>query len=706
MLRKKNNTLSFSDSSPTWLDKIKKFLDRFSPKSFIKKEATEVFLPKSSDKRVNFLHQKKKIYKYSQLPSKIAEGVINIKSSGYAFVRIENLDKDIFIPKNKTSSAFEGDKVKIRFTERSPEKRFEGQVMEIIERKKKIFVGILQLDAKGQYGFVIVVGKILHVDFYIPKDKLNGARNNQKVVVHFLNWPEKTVNPIGEIIKVLGISGDHNTEMNAILAEYNLPYRFPENIEEQARKISSDITINEISLRRDMRKVTTFTIDPDDAKDFDDALSIRLLENNNWEIGVHIADVSHYVKEGSLVDKEAYHRATSVYLVDRVVPMLPEVLSNQLCSLRPMEEKLCFSAIFEIDISGRSLGSWFGKTVICSNRRFTYEEVQERILSAQGDFSKEILQLNELVKVLRDKRVKKGAISFDKLEIKFRLNEQNEPIDFSWQESKQAHWLIEEFMLLANSKVAEFIGLNSKGENSGRTYIYRVHDNPNMEKLLMLKEFVKPLGYVINLKNRQTITDTINSLLISVRGKPEQHIVNSLTMRAMSKAKYSTKNIGHYGLAFDYYTHFTSPIRRYPDIIAHRLLQYYLSKEKRPPEAVLYEEKCIHVGFRERLAVDAERDSIKYMQVKYMENFIGKTFDGIISGVTEWGIYIELSFSGAEGLIRLRDMKDDIYTFKAEQYCIEGKATQRIYRLGDIVKVKVLNVNVSKKQLDLKWLHT
>ncbi|WP_241518480.1 ribonuclease R [Bacteroidetes bacterium endosymbiont of Geopemphigus sp.] len=679
---------------------------RFSAKSSIKKEVIEVFSPKPSAKQATFSkssRKQKKIQKHPGSQPKLAEGFINIKSSGYAFVRVENFEQDVFIPKNKTSSAFAGDKVKIQFTERPLGKRLEGKVIEILERKRKIFVGVLQLTAEGQYGFVIVGGKALHVDFYIPKDKLKGAKNNQKVVARFLNWPEHASNPIGEIIEVLGTSGDHDTEIHAILAEYDLPYAFPENIEEQAQKISSDIIIDEIALRRDMRQAITFTIDPDDAKDFDDALSINLLENGHWEIGVHIADVSHYIKEGSPLDKEAYQRATSVYLVDRVVPMLPEALSNKLCSLRPKEEKLCFSAVFEIDKDGRSLSSWFGKTVICSDRRFTYEEAQERISSAQGDFYREILQLNELAEILRSERLKKGAISFDKLEIKFRLNEKHEPVEFFWKESKQAHRLIEEFMLLANSKVAEFVSLNSKGENSGRTYIYRVHDDPDMEKLLMLKEFVKPLGYTLDLKNRQTITDTMNTLLMAMRGKPEQHVVDSLAMRAMSKAKYSTKNIGHYGLAFNCYTHFTSPIRRYPDIIAHRLLQHYLSKGK-SPFAAPYEEQCVHVGHRERLAADAERDSIKYMQVKYMQRFIGETFDGIISGVTEWGIYIELSLAGAEGLVRLRDMKDDVYVFKTEQYCIEGKSAQRTYRLGDAVKVKVLNADVEKKQLDLQWL--
>ncbi|MDO5656062.1 MAG: ribonuclease R [Flavobacteriaceae bacterium] len=631
-----------------------------------------------------------------------AIGVIDFTTSGAAYVSVDGIEQDIYIPKGQSKNALQNDLVQLILHDNKG-KRAEGSILEVIQRNRTRYVGVLEIVGNGKYGFVNVDQTSLHVDIYIPKEELGQAQNGQKVVAKVVDWPEGADSPFGTIVEILGTPGDHEVEIHAILAEYGLPAAFPDEVEEEAAQINTQIDPEEIKRRRDMRNVTTFTIDPADAKDFDDALSVRKLENGNWEIGVHIADVSHYVQPGTLLDQEAYNRATSVYLVDRVVPMLPEILSNQACSLRPNEEKYTFSAVFEMDDNAQVLNSWFGRTVTLSDRRFAYEEAQEIIEGKEGDLKEEILTLDRLAKIMRNRRLQKGAIAFDKIEVKFHLDEKGDPLGVYFKESKDANKLIEEFMLLANRKVSEFVSLKKNGEETGRTFIYRIHDDPDPDKLLSLKQFIKTFGYDLSLGNRRETTSSLNKLLKDVKGKGEENMVETLAMRSMSKAIYSTENIGHYGLAFEYYTHFTSPIRRYPDVMAHRLLQHYLDGGKSPnPEP--YEEDCEHSSQRERLAADAERDSTKYMQVKFLEEQVGEEFYGVISGVTDWGIYVELPESRAEGLVKLRNIRDDHYVFDQKNYAIVGQRTKKIYQLGDKVRVKLTGVDLEKKQIDFELL--
>lgn len=630
-------------------------------------------------------------------------GVIDFNQSGNAYVKVQGFENDIFVHAKNVKHALQGDTVLI-ITYHFKGKKMEGSVLEVLERSREEFVGTFQLIKHKDFGFVVSDKKVINTDIFIPRGKMLDAQDGDKVLVKMIKWDFDSKNPEGEIIKVLGAPGEHETEIHSILAEYGLPYTFPEDVEREASEIDRQIDDVEVAKRRDMRNILTFTIDPKDAKDFDDALSIRQLQNGNWEIGVHIADVSHYVIPGTVLDDEAYERGTSVYLVDRVVPMLPEVLSNDVCSLRPHEDKFTFSAVFELDDDSNVVNEWFGRTVIHSDRRFTYEEAQERIESGNGELAPEILTLDRLAKNLRKDRINKGAITFDRSEVRFNLDENNEPIGVYFKVSKDSNHLIEEFMLLANRKVSEYVSLSRKGEPTNLTFVYRVHDDPDPTKLEALREFVGTFGYKMNLANTKKVAESLNRLLKDVKGKGEENMIETLAMRSMSKAVYSTDPIGHYGLGFEFYSHFTSPIRRYPDLIAHRLLQHYLDGGKSVNKDE-YEEKCRHCSNRERLAADAERDSIKFMQVKFMEKHVGEEFTGVISGVAEFGFWVQIPENGAEGLIKLRDLMDDSYMFDPKNYLVYGTRTGNQYQLGDVVKIKVMKANLIQKQLDFKIIN-
>jgi len=640
------------------------------------------------------------------------EGTIDMTSRKTAYFVCPDFTEDVFIPTNNLNRALDKDKVKVYVYNRRKGKRAEGEVIEVVERNKTEFVGVI--DIQPNFAFVSTANPKMYTDIFIPKDKFGEAENGDVVLVTIEDWPKRADSPFGSVIKVLGKPGEHNTEIHAILAEYGLPSDFPVEVEVFAQKIDTSIEESEIAKRRDMRDTLTYTIDPKDAKDFDDALSFKKLENGNYEIGVHIADVSYYLEEGTILDDEAYQRATSVYLVDRVVPMLPEVLSNFACSLRPNEEKYTFSAVFEVSPTAQVINQWFGRTVIYSDQRFAYEEAQYIIdtkdntipvdISITGDsyvVSDEIveatLKLDELAKILRKKRMANGAISFDKVEVKFNLDAEGEPEGVYFKVSKDANHLIEEFMLLANRKVAEYIGKQKK------TFIYRIHDEPNEDKLIAMQQVIAKFGYKIDFRNKGDISKSLNALMEEVNGKKEQNLIDTLAIRSMSKAKYSTENIGHYGLAFDYYSHFTSPIRRYPDVMVHRLLQFYLDAGKSVDEEI-YETKCLHCSNMESLATNAERDSIKYMQVKYMQDHQDEEFLGVISGVTEWGIYVEIVSNKCEGMVRIREIKDDYYTFDEKQYALVGATSDKILQLGDEIYVKVKNADLVKKQLDFHFL--
>jgi len=641
-------------------------------------------------------------------------GILDVSARGSGYVICEDFEDDVFIASNNINKALNGDEVELYVYKRRKRGKLEGEITRIIKRERSEYVGVIQIHKS--YAFVIADSTKMYKDIFVPINKINKAEDGDKVLVSLEDWPEKADSPYGKIIKVLGRPGEHDTEIHSILAEYGLPYEFPHEVEAFANKIDTTINEEEIKKRRDMRDVLTFTIDPKDAKDFDDALSFQVLKNGNYEIGIHIADVSHYVRENTVLDDEAYERATSVYLVDRVVPMLPEILSNNACSLRPHEEKFTFSAVFEMNDKSEIENKWFGRTVTYSDARFAYEEAQEVIETKSNNISKEIsitgeaykadqaiadaiLKLDELAKIMRVKRMKDGAISFDKVEVKFNLDEASNPIGVYFKTSKDANKLIEEFMLLANREVAAFIGKQSPK----KTFVYRVHDEPNDEKLAALQNIVSRFGYKLNFKDRQSTTASLNNLLKDVNGTKEQNLVDTLAIRTMSKAEYTTNNIGHYGLAFNYYSHFTSPIRRYPDVMTHRLLQYYLDGNTSANEDA-FEEKCMHSSKMEGLATKAERNSIKYMQVKYMQDHKDQEFIGVISGVTDWGIYVEIIENKCEGMVRIRDIKDDYYRFDQDEYALVGERTKNIYQLGDEVIVKVKQADLVRKHLDFTLL--
>jgi ribonuclease R len=706
--------------------KIYKILAKDSNKSFNYKQIAAILEVDDTQSRNDIIKELKYLAAKEQIEevergkytvsakADYVEGKIDMTSRKTAYFVSPELEEDVFIPTNNLNKALDKDKVKVYIYNRRKGRKPEGEVVEIIERFKTEFVGVI--DIQKNFAFVSTANAKMYTDIFIPKNKLGDAENGDVVLVKMDDWPAKADSPFGSVLRVLGKPGEHNTEIHAILAEYGLPSDFPVDVEVFAQKINTEIEPEEIARRRDMRDVLTFTIDPKDAKDFDDALSFQKLENGNYEIGIHIADVSYYLEEGTILDAEAYNRATSVYLVDRVVPMLPEVLSNFACSLRPNEEKYTFSAIFELDEKAVVKNQWFGRTVIYSDQRFAYEEAQHIIETGGNTIPQELsitgeqyevsdaikeatLKLNALSKVLRSKRMANGAISFDKVEVKFNLNEEAEPVGVYFKVAKDANHLIEEFMLLANKKVAEFIGK----QRPEKTFVYRIHDEPDQDKLINLQTVIAKFGYKIDFRTKGDISTSLNNLLSEVQGKKEQNLVDTLAIRTMSKAKYSTDNIGHYGLAFEYYSHFTSPIRRYPDVMAHRLLQHYLDGGK-SADKESYEEQCVHSSTMENLAANAERDSIKYMQVKYMLDHQHEEFLGVISGVTEWGIYVEIISNKCEGMCRIREIKDDYYTFDDKQYALVGEVTKNILQLGDEVFVKVKNADLVKKQLDFTFL--
>lgn len=632
--------------------------------------------------------------------SPVITGRVDMKQTGKAYIISEEMLEDIRISSNNTGHALHNDIVKVRLFPRRKDKKPEGEIIQILERAKSIYVGTIQISKN--HAFLVADSKSMPLDIYIPHENINGARDGDKVIVHITEWLPQSKNPHGEVTQVLGRPGVNEVEMHAILAEYGLPAVFPAEVEAEAENIPTIISEKEIAGRRDFRNITTFTIDPWDAKDFDDALSLQQTSENEWEVGVHIADVTHYVRPGTLIEKEAISRATSIYLVDRTIPMLPEKLSNYACSLRPNEDKLTYSVVFTLNDKARISNIWMGKTIINSNQRFTYEEVQTIIEESSGKYTEEIGLLNNMAHLLRSRRLKMGAIDFDRKEVKFKLDDAGKPIGVFLKEQKDAHKLIEEFMLLANKAVAEKVG-KTTGKREAKTFVYRVHDLPNMEKLTSLSEFVSKFGYKLKTDTRKHISESFNRMLNDSQGKGEENMIETLSLRTMAKAVYSTQNIGHYGLAFDHYTHFTSPIRRYPDMMVHRLLFAY---EHGAPSANQneYELLCKHSSEMEKKAQDAERDSVKYKQVEFMSDKLGMEFDGLISGVSKWGIYVEIKENKIEGMVRLSDLDDDYYFLDEENHQVIGQRKKKHYKLGSPVRIQVARADFLKRELDFKMI--
>jgi ribonuclease R len=638
----------------------------------------------------------------SNIKEKTLTGIVDHVSSRFAYVSIGEDRPDVFIKARDLGSAVDGDTVQIALFPTRHGEHPEGKVVEIVKRNRTQFVGRLELSKN--FAFVVADFRKIHKDFFIAQENIGKARSRDKVIVEVIDWGDGEDNPEAKVVEVLGKAGENEAEIHSIMAEFGLPFRFPEQVEKAARKIDEGITPKEISKRWDFRLMTTFTIDPEDAKDFDDALSLEILPNGNYRVGVHIADVTHYINPNSVLEQEAFDRATSVYLVDRTIPMLPEKLSNELCSLRPKEDKLTFSAVFELDAKAQIVSEWFGRTIIHSDHRFTYEQAQEIIESGKGIFAEELKILNSLALQLKKERFAKGAVNFETTEVKFKLDEKGKPLAVIPKVRKDAHKLIEEFMLLANKRVATFIYNQKKGAEKN-TFVYRIHDYPDPDKVKDFAQFAKQFGHRLHV-DEKSISRLLNKLMDEIEGKPEQNVLQQLAVRSMAKAKYSTDAKGHFGLAFEHYSHFTSPIRRYPDMMAHRLLQHYLDGGN-PANKAEYEVKCVHSSEREKRAADAERASIKYKQVEFMAMVAGdKAYDGLISGVTEWGIYVEIIETKCEGMIRLADMDDDYYEFDEKNYCIIGRRNKKIYTLGDQVRVRVKKTDIDRRLIDLVFAKT
>ena len=677
---------------------------RISHKQLIKKLGVRDKKTKNTIKSIlnELIKNKPKAYESdaSALSGKEIIGKVDFVNPRFAYIVSEEMETDVIVKADNLKYALDDDTVRVQlFQSKSKTGRIEGKVVEIIDRFRKEFVGRVELSAN--YAFVVPDFKKMHYDIFVAPENLKKAKHDDKVIVEISKWPSHNKSPEGKVTNVLGKSGENEAEIHSIMAEFGLPFKFSDNLIKQANKIEDGATENEIQTRKDFRDILTFTIDPFDAKDFDDALSIRKLSNGNHEVGVHIADVTHYIRPNTMLEDEAQDRATSVYLVDRTIPMLPEKISNELCSLRPFEDKLTFSAVFELDDNAHIKKEWFGKTVIHSNRRFTYEEAQERIEKKSGDFFAELTILNELALKLKVERFMRGSINFETTEVKFDLDEKGKPIGLKTKERKDAHKLVEEFMLLANKRVAEFVYKMKPGKIKN-TFVYRTHDYPDIEKLNAFSVFAKKFGHELHV-NEAAISKSLNNLIEDIEGRPEQNVLQTLAIRSMAKAKYTTETKGHFGLAFLHYSHFTSPIRRYPDMMVHRLLLHYLGNGDSLSEAA-FEKKCQHSSEMEKRAADAERASIKYKQVEFMETMLGEEFDGIVSGVSEWGVYVEMTKTKCEGMVRLSDMEDDFYSHDPDNYCVVGQNRGKVITLGDDIRVKVINTDINRRIIDLEMV--